>query len=111
MAQRTIVVVEDESAIASAIADRLTSEGFRVVVAADGLEGVEACRRERPDLVVLDLMLPGIDGLEVCRRVQAERPTAVLMLTARDTETDMLVGLAIGGNEKGSVMSDATGFI
>ena len=99
MAQRTIVVVEDESAIASAIADRLTSEGFRVVVAADGLEGVDACRRERPDLVVLDLMLPGIDGLEVCRRVQAERPTAVLMLTARDSETDLLVGLAVGADD------------
>ena len=99
MAQRTIVVVEDEAAIASAIAARLTSEGFRVVLAADGPEGVETCSRERPDLVVLDLMLPGMDGLEVCRRVQAERPTAVLMLTARDTETDMLVGLAVGADD------------
>jgi DNA-binding response OmpR family regulator len=93
------VVVEDEAAIASAIAARLTSDGFRVLLAADGPEGVELCSRERPDLVVLDLMLPGMDGLEVCRRVQAERPTAVLMLTARDTETDMLVGLAVGADD------------
>ena len=99
MAQRTIVVVEDESAIASAIADRLTSEGFRVVVAADGLEGVEACRRERPDLVVLDLMLPGFDGLEVCRRIQRERHVPVLMLTARDSETDLEIGLAVGADD------------
>ena len=99
MAQRTILVVEDETAIASAIAARLTNEGFRVVLAADGLAGVELCSRERPDLVVLDLMLPGMDGLEVCRRIQAERQTAVLMLTARDAETDMLVGLAVGADD------------
>jgi DNA-binding response OmpR family regulator len=99
VAPRTIVVVEDEAAIASAIAARLTNEGFRVVVAADGPAGVAACEQERPDLVVLDLMLPGIDGLEVCRRIQAARPTAVIMLTARDSETDMLVGLAMGADD------------
>jgi len=99
VAQRTIVVIEDEAAIASAIAARLTSEGFRVVVADDGPSGVEVCRREQPDLVVLDLMLPGLDGLEVCRRVQAQRPTAVLMLTAKDAETDMLIGLAVGADD------------
>ena len=99
MAARTIVVIEDEPAIASAIAARLTSEGFRVVIAEDGPSGVAVCDREHPDLVVLDLMLPGLDGLEVCRRIQADRPTAVVMLTARDSETDMLVGLAIGADD------------
>ena len=95
----TILVVEDEASIASAVADRLRSEGFEVEVAADGLTGVERCEALQPDLVVLDLMLPGIDGLEVCRRIQQGRPVPVLMLTARDTETDLLVGLAVGADD------------
>src|SRR4051812_47249618 len=96
---RTIVIVEDEALIASAVAARLRAEGFLVEIAGDGPGGVELCRRLRPDLVVLDLMLPGYDGLEVCRRVQAERPVPVLMLTARDSETDMLVGLGLGADD------------
>jgi CheY-like chemotaxis protein len=67
----TIVVVEDEAPIAAAIAARLRSEGFRVEVAPDGRTALELCRRVRPDLMVLDLMLPEMDGLEVCRRVLA----------------------------------------
>ena len=94
-----VLVVEDEPAIATQIARRLTAEGWRVDVAADGLAGVEAARTGRPDVIVLDVMLPGIDGLEVCRRVQAERPVPVLMLTARDDETDMLVGLGVGADD------------
>jgi DNA-binding response OmpR family regulator len=96
---RTILVVEDEPPIASAVADRLRSEGFDVEVASDGLTGVERCAALQPDLVVLDLMLPGIDGLEVCRRIQQARRTPVLMLTARDTETDLVVGLAVGADD------------
>ncbi len=96
---RTILVVEDEPPIASAVADRLRSEGVEVEVAHDGLTGVERCEALQPDLVVLDLMLPGIDGLEVCRRIQQARRTPVLMLTARDTETDLLVGLAVGADD------------
>jgi len=95
----TILVVEDEPAIATAIAQRLTAEGWRVEVARDGLTGVEAAARLRPSAVVLDVMLPGIDGLEVCRRIQAENPLPVLMLTARDDETDMLVGLGVGADD------------
>ena len=94
-----MVVVEDESSIAAAIAARLRSEGFRVEIATDGPSGVELCDRARPDLVVLDLMLPGLDGLEVCRQIQKERPVPVLMLTARDSETDVLVGLAVGADD------------
>jgi len=97
--ERTVVVIEDEASIASAVAARLRSEGFRVEVAGDGPAGVELCRELRPDLVVLDLMLPGLDGLEVCRRVQQERPVPVLMLTARDSETDLLIGLAVGADD------------
>jgi DNA-binding response OmpR family regulator len=99
MPQRTVVVVEDEASIASAVAARLRSEGFRVEIAADGPAGVELCRDLRPDLVVLDLMLPGLDGLEVCKRIQKDRPVPVLMLTARDSETDMLIGLAVGADD------------
>ncbi|HET9443982.1 MAG TPA: response regulator transcription factor [Acidimicrobiales bacterium] len=96
---RTILVVEDEEPIAHAVAARLRSEGFEVAVAGDGPSGVEMADRLRPDLVVLDLMLPGMDGLEVCRRVQRDRPVPVLMLTARDSETDLLVGLAVGADD------------
>ena len=96
---RTIAVIEDEAAIASSIAARLRKEGFEVETAADGPSGVELCMKVRPDLVVLDLMLPGFDGLEVCRRVQRDRPVPVLMLTARDSETDMLVGLGVGADD------------
>ena len=93
------MVIEDEEAIASAVAARLRSEGYEVSVAADGPSGIELVEREVPDLVVLDLMLPGIDGLEVCRRIQRDRRVPVLMLTARDTETDMLVGLGVGADD------------
>ncbi len=94
-----MAVVEDEESIAAAVAARLRSEGFRVEVAYDGPSGVDLVERIRPDLVVLDLMLPGLDGLEVCRQVQKDRPVPVLMLTARDSETDMLVGLAVGADD------------
>jgi DNA-binding response OmpR family regulator len=94
-----VVIIEDEETIASAVAARLRSEGFTVEVAADGPSGVDLVERVKPDLVVLDLMLPGFDGLEVCRRIQKDRPVPVLMLTARDSETDMLVGLAVGADD------------
>jgi DNA-binding response OmpR family regulator len=94
-----ICVIEDEEVIAAAVAARLRAEGFAVEVAHDGADGVALCDRLRPDLVVLDLMLPGLDGLEVCRRVQRDRPVPVLMLTARDDETDVLVGLGVGADD------------
>jgi DNA-binding response OmpR family regulator len=94
-----ICVIEDEDVIAAAIAARLKAEGFAVEVASEGPEGVALCDRTRPDLVVLDLMLPGLDGLEVCRRIQRDRPVPVLMLTARDDEADVLVGLGVGADD------------
>jgi DNA-binding response OmpR family regulator len=97
------VVVEDEAAIADAIAARLRAEGFLVETAGDGPAGVALCTRVEPDVVVLDVMLPGFDGLEVCRRLQASPPGGrvplVLMLTARDAETDVLVGLGVGADD------------
>lgn len=94
-----ILVVEDEPIIADAVADRLRSEGFEATIAADGLLAVELCSTLQPDLVILDLNLPGIDGLEVCRRIQATRRIPVVMVTARDDETDMLVGLGVGADD------------
>ncbi|MSO79432.1 MAG: response regulator transcription factor, partial [Acidimicrobiia bacterium] len=96
---RTILIIEDEPSIAESVAARLRSEGFAVEIVGDGPGGVEACARLRPDLVVLDLMLPGLDGLEVCKEIQRDRPTPVLMLTARDSETDLVVGLAVGADD------------
>ena len=94
-----MLVVEDEAPIAAAVAARLRSEGLTVEIAADGPAGVAACERLQPDLVVLDLMLPGLDGLEVCRRIQADRPVPVIMLTARDSEADLLLGLETGADD------------
>lgn len=74
MADATIVIVEDEAAIAAALAARPRAEGFAVEIAYDGLEAVQLCERISPDLVVLDVMLPGLDGDEVCRRIQRHCP-------------------------------------
>jgi DNA-binding response OmpR family regulator len=96
---KLIALIEDEETIRSAVAARLEKEGFRVETADDGPSGVSLCERVRPDLVVLDVMLPGFDGLEVCRRIQRERAVPVLMLTALDGETDLLVGLGVGADD------------
>jgi len=98
--QRRILVVDDERTIAESLAARLRAEGFAVDLAFDGPSAVSMVRADRPDLVVLDVMLPGFDGLEVCRRIQADASRVpVLMLTARGDETDLLVGLAVGADD------------
>ena len=94
-----MLVVEDEAVINQAVADRLSAVGFEVRQAYDGNAGVAEAAAWSPDLVVLDVMLPGLDGHEVCRRVQAARPVPVIMLTARDDETDVLVGLGVGADD------------
>jgi DNA-binding response OmpR family regulator len=99
MAQRTVLVVEDDRVINDAVSDRLRGEGYAVVQAFDGPSAVDACAASDPDAVVLDVMLPGFDGHEVCRRIQAQRPVPVLMLTARDDEADVLVGLGVGADD------------
>jgi DNA-binding response OmpR family regulator len=99
MGSPRVLVVEDEPVINEAVADRLRAEGFSVEQAYDGPGAVERYAATRPDLVVLDVMLPGFDGLEVCRRIQAQHPVPVLMLTARDDEADILVGLAVGADD------------
>ena len=98
-AGRRILVVEDEVDIATAIADRLIGAGYAVQVAHDGLAALAAAHSWDPDLIVLDLMLPGLSGHEVCRQVQAESRTPILMLSALDDETDVLVGLRTGADD------------
>jgi DNA-binding response OmpR family regulator len=94
-----VLVVEDDPTINSALTDRLVAEGFEVVQAFDGPAAVTAESEHKPDAVILDVMLPGFDGLEVCRRIQANRPVPVLMVTARDDETDLLIGLGVGADD------------
>jgi DNA-binding response OmpR family regulator len=94
-----VLVVDDEPTIAASVAARLRAEGFAVDVAHDGPGAMAQVAAHPPDLVVLDVMLPGFDGLEVCRRIHAERPIPIIMLTARDAETDLLVGLAVGADD------------
>ena len=98
-AAKRVLVVEDEPVINQAVTDRLRGEGHDVVQAWDGPGAVARFGETEPDLVLLDVMLPGFDGLEVCRRIQAVRPVPVLMLTARDDEADILVGLGVGADD------------
>ena len=99
MSEQTILVVDDEEAIAEAVRKRLESEGFSVVVAHDGPRAIELHAEHHPDLVVLDLMLPGMDGIEVCKVIQHDRWTPVLMLTARTEEADKVAGFAVGADD------------
>ncbi|TCN43898.1 DNA-binding response OmpR family regulator [Kribbella orskensis] len=92
-------MVEDEPVINQAVTDRLRGSGYEVVQAWDGPGAVARFAETAPDLVLLDVMLPGFDGHEVCRRIQAARPVPVLMLTARDDEADILVGLGVGADD------------
>lgn len=98
-APRIALVVEDERTINDALAQRLRAEGYAVEQAFDGPSAVDLAEAVHPDVVLLDVMLPGFDGLEVCRRIQAARPVPVLMLTARDDEADVLVGLGVGADD------------
>jgi len=95
-----LLVVDDEPNIRDLLAESLRFAGFEVVTASDGLEAVAAATRERPDLVVLDVMMPGIDGFEVVRRLRAEGTRVpVLFLTARDDKADAINGLTVGGDD------------
>jgi two-component system response regulator MprA len=94
-----ILVIEDEDKILQFLQRGLTYEGYRVDTAADGAAGLALARAEAPDLVILDWMLPGMDGLEVCRRLRAGGPTPILMLTARESVSDRVLGLDAGADD------------
>ena len=94
-----ILVIEDEDRIREFINRGLNYEGYRVDTAADGQAGLDLARENPPDLVLLDLMLPGIDGLEVCRRLRAASDVPILMLTAKETIEDRVIGLDAGADD------------
>lgn len=97
---KKLLIVDDEPAIAASIQYVLTQEGFLTLLAHDGLKAIQLFESEKPDLIILDLMMPGLDGYEVCRRVRAsDRKTPILMLTARTSEIDTVVGLELGAND------------
>jgi DNA-binding response OmpR family regulator len=96
---RSILVVDDEKTLRETLADSLEEEGFTVVQAADGREAVEAFRRHRPDLILLDLMLPELSGTEVCRIIRSDSGVPILMLTAKSAEVDKVVGLELGADD------------
>ena len=100
--QRTILVVEDEPILRDTIVYNLRAEGYDVLTAGDGATALDTAQRSRPDLVLLDLMLPVMDGLEVCRQLRRRSETnavPILMLTARAEETDKVVGLELGADD------------
>lgn len=99
MAGELILVVDDEANIVELVRLYLQQEGFRVLEASDGSAALEVLGKERPDLLVLDIMLPEVDGWEVCRRVRAFSQVPIIMLTARDAEVDRIVGLEIGADD------------
>jgi len=96
---RTILVVEDETTLRETLADALEVEGFRVSTAADGRAALTRFRADKPDLVLLDLMLPELSGIEVCRIIRAESGVPIVMLTAKDSELDKVVGLELGADD------------
>ncbi len=95
----TILIIEDEASIRTVARAYLEQAGFRVLLALSGPEGVEMARRERPDLVILDLNLPGMDGMEVAARLRQDSDVFIVMLTARSEESDRVAGLRIGADD------------
>lgn len=99
MEKVTILLIEDEAKIADLIKIYLEREGYSVFIVSDGSQAVDAFKEHQPDLVILDLMLPGLDGLEVCRLIRQISTVPVLILTAKDEETDKIIGLSIGADD------------
>ncbi len=96
---KKVLIIDDEAKIVEICQDYLKAAGFSVVTSLDGQMGLEKARHEKPDLILLDLMLPGMDGLDVCRELRKESNTPIIMLTARVEETDKLIGLEIGADD------------
>jgi two-component system response regulator VicR len=94
-----ILVVDDEPPIVDVLAYNLQRANYEVIIARDGEEALDKARRTQPDLIILDLMLPRLDGLEVCRALRRERDVPIIMLTARDSEVDRVVGLELGADD------------
>jgi DNA-binding response OmpR family regulator len=98
-AMKTLLVIDDDEKLVGLVRDYLEPHGFRIQAAHEGPAGVSAVARSRPDLVILDIMLPGMDGFEVCRRIREDSAVPILMLTARGEDTDRIVGLELGADD------------
>ncbi len=96
---KKILVVDDEKPIADILKFNLEKEGFEIVMAHDGDEAIEKATEEQPDMVLLDIMLPGKDGLEVCREIRKSSEMPIIMLTAKDSEIDKVLGLELGADD------------
>ena len=96
---KKILLVDDEPEILEISRDYLKASAFEVVTASDGVQGLSAARREKPDLIVMDVMMPEMDGLELCKSIRRESNVPIIMLTARVEETDKLIGLEIGADD------------
>ncbi len=97
---RTILIVEDDAAIRTILQDALTAQGYDVCTADDGATGLALAIERRPDLVILDVMLPLMDGFEVCKRIRKEEITAsIMMLSVKDEEVDKVLGLELGADD------------
>ncbi len=96
---KTILIIEDEVAIVEILTFNLENEGYRVISALDGEEGVRLAKEENPDLMLLDVMLPKMDGFEVCKYVRSRMNTPIIMLTAREEEVDKVLGLELGADD------------
>ena len=94
-----ILIIEDDPSIGKLLRRALLLEGYEARLVPNGLEGLQAFHEENPDLIILDLMLPGMDGIEVCKRIREESETPILMLTARDTVDDRVLGLDSGADD------------
>lgn len=99
MDKKKILVVEDEKTISDILAFNLQREGYDTIAAYDGEEGLRCALEEAPDLILLDVMLPKMDGFEVCRQVREQKDTPIIMLTAREEETDKVTGLELGADD------------
>ena len=96
---KRLLVIDDEANLRHTLGYALRQEGYEVLTAEDGESGIAAFRMAKPDLVILDIMLPRVDGLEVCRRLRKETDVPIIMLTARDSELDKIVGLEVGADD------------
>jgi two-component system alkaline phosphatase synthesis response regulator PhoP len=99
MARSKILLVDDEPKVCELIKAYLVKDGYDVIIAADGKTAIEQAQRHKPDLILLDLNLPELDGLEVCRTIRRQSNVPIIMLTARDEETDKIVGLELGADD------------
>ena len=97
--KKTILIVDDEKMILNLLSCNLLKEGYNVVEATDGVEAIEVAQEKKPDLILLDIMLPKLDGLTVCKRIKNMMNVPILMVTAKDEELDKIVGLELGADD------------